>query len=122
MTITEDSRPILLHVRLLQEWLLTKTGGGTQAGGGSTVVAAGIINAGATNLRLTFGGYTLPPAAGGPQYVVKALPWSTLNNLNLTFAGFQSDGVVLSASKGGVPLNAGDLNGLQLLIEVTQLG
>jgi hypothetical protein len=144
ITITEDARPFLLQTRLLQEWMLTQPGGGIAGGGGSAVVAGGIINAdgtasaraglsglrvaasantaNATNLRLVFTGYAQPPTTGGPQYVVKALPWSALNNLTITFAGFQADGLILSVSKGGAVLTGPDLSGLQLLVEVTQIG
>jgi hypothetical protein len=143
ITISDDTRPFLLQLRLLQEWLLTQSASAATAGA-SLVAAAGIINAtpgvpsgrlalnapriaavtniaGATNLRLLFNGYNLPPPTGGPQYVVKVLPWSTLLNLTITFAGFQSDGIILSVSKGGSVLTAGELSGLQLLVEVTQL-
>ena len=75
---------------------------------------------GATHLLLTFNGYAVPPATGGPQYIVKAMPWTALH-LTVAFAGFQTDGMLLSLSKSGKPLTAADLSALQLLVEVTQL-
>jgi hypothetical protein len=132
-SITEDTRPFLLHLRLLQEWLLTQS-----AVGGPTVVAAGIIKAdapsirsvfnglkavslGGGGLRLSFDGYAQPPPVGGPQYVVKALPWSDAA-LTVTFGGFQPSGLKLSVWSGGSPLPDAQLSGLQLLVEVTQVG
>jgi len=82
----------------------------------STALAAG------TQLRLSFGGYQQPPAIGGPQYVVKAMPWPSapIANLSVSFAGFQADGFLLLVSKNGAALAAGELNTLQLMVEVSQ--
>jgi hypothetical protein len=146
ITITEDTRPFVLHLRFLQEWLIAQTqgAGGGGAPAGPQVVAAGVINgnttptsrsvvnglkvqatsstATATQLRLSFGGYGPPPASGGPQYLVKALPWPLvpLPNLTVTFGGFQSDGFLLLVSKDGASLATGELDGLQLMVEVSQ--
>ena len=129
---------------MLQEWLLTQTGGVGGSGSGPGVVAAGIVNVNGPTTRavlnglkvvksvaagaawsvfLAFGGYAVPPSVGGPQYVVKALPWSALlPNLTVTFAGFLPDGMVLLISKGGAAFTGPELKDLQLMVEVTQVG
>jgi hypothetical protein len=147
IVIDDANRPYLLQLRLLQEWLITGGAVGTGAGAGgaaTTLAAAGLINANgnpttattvgalrvsaranvanATNLTLTFSGYAQPPVSGSPQYIVKALPQTALTNLTLTFGGFGATGFVLSASKGGAQLVQADVDGLQLMVEVTRLG
>jgi hypothetical protein len=140
--VLEETRPFLLQERLLEEWLLTS--GAAAAAAGPRTVAAGIVNgdgsangratagglslsvvgpiAGATSLRLSFDGYAPPPSTGGPQYLLKALPWSPLLNLTATFAGFVPDGLLLSVSKGGAALAPAELSALKLMVEVTQVG
>ena len=143
LVIDEDDRPFLLSVRLLQEQLLTGAGGAAVGpGSGSTLVAAGVISgdgtpngrtalghvrvvshanvAAATQLHITFDGYATPPAAGGLQYVIKVLPWTALH-LTCSVLAFEAGGFVVSLSKSGKSLTAGDLSGLSLFVEVTQL-
>jgi hypothetical protein len=157
--ISEETRPFVLSLRLLQEGLITQdalamglrdTFGPvaeplvSRAPIGPSVVAAGVINGNgtptarsvvgglhvetstntptATELRLSFAGYSSPPAVGGPQYLVKALPWpsTALRNLTVTFMGFQVNGFLLQISKNNAPLVAAELKGLQLMVEVSQ--
>jgi hypothetical protein len=146
ITITDEERPFLLHLRFLQEWLIAQgmgVGGGADAG--PRVVAAGVIrgdatatptrpvvnglrvvatsNAGtATQLRLSFGGYSAPSGNAGPQYLVKALPWpgAPLKNLSVTFGGFEAGGFLLLVSKDGGQLADAELAALQLMVEVSQ--
>jgi len=145
ITITEDTRPFLLHLRFLQEWLIAQTAAAGGASAGPHVVAAGVINGNttptvrsvmnglqvqsttggtteATQLTLSFGGYTAPLDTGGPQYLVKALPWpkGPIKNLSVAFGGFRTDGFLLMVSKGGAELDTGDLDTLQLMVEVSQ--
>lgn len=145
ITITEDTRPFVLHLRLLQEWLIAQTAAAGGASAGPQVVAAGVISgnttptvrsvmnglkvqstaggtAAATQLRLSFGNYSAPPTTGGPQYLVKALPWpaTSLKNLSVAFGGFQTDGFLLLVSKDGAALATGELDALQLMVEVSQ--
>jgi hypothetical protein len=83
--------------------------------------AASFTNvSGATHFVLTFDGYTEPPAAGSPQYIVKATPWTALH-LTVAFAGFQPGGFILSLSKAGKSLTAADVATLELFVEVSQL-
>jgi hypothetical protein len=144
IAITDEMRPYVLPLRALQEWLFAHGGGGGGGPPGPQVVAAGVINANgtattrsvlgglqvaaaaaaasATQLTVAFAGYTVPPTAGGPQYVVKALPWpaAALTNLSVVFGGFQPGGFVLVVSKNGAALAAAELDGLQLVVEVSQ--
>lgn len=139
ITINEEARPYLLHLRFLQEWLLTQA-----ASAGPTLIAAGVVRGGggaatrsvlnglavqatstlaaATQLRLSFAGYSAPPSIGGPQYLVRALAWpaAPIANLTVSFAGFQADGFLLHVSKNGAALAPGELAGLQLMVEVSQ--
>jgi len=142
VVITEDARPLLLHMRLLQEMIVSSLANGG-SGGGTFVAAAGVVNADGTdsgratvnNLRvvpesppvpsevkLAFDGYFAPPPSGGPQYVVKTTPWPSgppLKNLTVTFGGFDPDGFRLEVSTDGAPLNAAQRGALQLMVEVT---
>jgi hypothetical protein len=147
IAITDDSRPYVLPLRFLQEWLLAQTKGAVGAVPGPQVVAAGVVSftpppapatppsvvnglqvkevktAGPVNqLRLSFGGYVPPPASGGPQYLVKALPWpkSPLKNLTVSFGGYQADGFLLLVSSDGAPLADADAKALPLMVEVSQ--
>ncbi|HEY2900422.1 MAG TPA: hypothetical protein VGL59_07600 [Polyangia bacterium] len=145
VVIAEDARPLLLPTRLLEELLIVDNGGGAPGLGGPVVVAAGVVNgngsangrstvsglrvlsaagtASATELKLAFNTYINPPTSGGPQYIVKTTPWPSgpaINNLCVSFGGFQSDGFLLELSADGGPLSAPQLNGLQLMVEVSQ--
>ncbi len=153
--IDDDKRPYVLPLRFLQESLLALSGGGGGGGGGGgspagpQIVAAGVLNAGATantrsvfnglkvqpaastaaatQLLLSFSGYSMPPNTGGPQYVVKVLPSATaIPNLVISFAGFQAGGVQLQLTKTApssttpTALDTSDLGALQLMVEVTR--
>ena len=140
--VNQERRPFLLHLRLLQEWLQTQLSG-AGAGGGASVVAAGVINADGTangravlnNLRvlkatngpsvvllqLVFDGYRLPKATGGPQYVVKATLWSKVMGMTVFVQDVLSDGINLMVLKS-TPFLAGEVQNTQLMVEVTQVG
>jgi hypothetical protein len=146
--VDQASRPLLLSTRLMQELIGAGTGPSTGGGGGGPgVVASGIVNASATasaraalnglralttsgggaatELKLTFNGYTSPPSTGGPQYIVKVTPWVSgplaIPNLTVTFGGFLVDGFVLEISSDGGPLTAPQVPNVQLMVEVSQL-
>ncbi|HEY2031766.1 MAG TPA: hypothetical protein VGH20_21385 [Myxococcales bacterium] len=142
--IDEEDRPFLLSLRLLQEALFNQGGSSPGAGpsNGAPVVAAGLIAAdgtsngrtafgnpkvlshvnsgGATQIRVGFDGYAQPPTNGGPQYVVKALPFFA-SPLSVAVAGLAADGFVLAVSNAGSPLSDADVGNLSLFVEVTQL-
>lgn len=141
--VDEDDRPFLLSLRLVQETIFGKgASSGPGPSSGASLVAAGLIAAaggastktavgnpqalshansgGATQIRIGFDGYAQPPATGGPQYVVKAVPFFTAP-LAVAVAGMAADGFVLSVSNAGAPLSDADLGNLSLFVEVTQL-
>ncbi|HEX8114891.1 MAG TPA: hypothetical protein VF516_44480 [Kofleriaceae bacterium] len=154
IAIADDVRPYVLPLRFLQEWLITQSGAAGGGGGGGPsagpqVVAAGVLNANATanarsafnglkvqsvtstatatQLLLSFGGYSVPPTTGGPQYLVKVLPSQTaIPNLVITFDSFQAGGIQLLLTKTVPPattpiaLVTADLNALQLMVEVSR--
>jgi len=150
ITVTDEARPFLLHARFLQEWLIAHgagLGAGTAAAPtGPRVVAAGVVPArkvpgsrpvlgglqvvqaidvGATRMvQLTFSGYIRPPdAGGGPQYVVKVLPWapSPAPNITATFLGFDTSSFQLLVSWPATPPTPPtDRDQLQLMVEVSQ--
>ncbi len=144
VVISEDARPLLLHLRLLQEMLLSEMAGGGP-GGGPVIVAAGVVKAdGSDNgratvnnlhvvlesppvpseVKLAFDGYLAPPATGGPQYIVKTTPWPSgppLTNLTVTFGGFDADGFRLEMSADGAALTDPQIGTLTLMVEVTQV-
>jgi hypothetical protein len=155
IAITDAARPYLLPQRFLQEWLIAQVmglGAGAGAGpAGPRIVAAGVLRASttttgrpvvgnlrvlqvlpatttATQLLISFDGYSQPPAAAGPQYLVKALLWPggspAPSNLSVMFGGFQATGFVLAVGKGTPPNGAvpggGELDALQLMVEVSQ--
>lgn len=144
VVLDEEARPLLLHLRLMQEWLTTAGMRGANQEGPTTAAAGvvvadggptdrsavnglrvvGVTGAGSptVTLALTFNGYAPPPPTGGPQYLVKVLPWpgAGLTSLGVVFAGFQSDGFQLALRNGGASIAAADLSGLQLMVEVSQ--
>jgi hypothetical protein len=88
----------------------------------SNLRVASFVNVtGATHFTITFDGYVEPPANGGPQYILKATPWSAALHLTVAFVGFQPGGMILSLSKAGKSLTAADVAALDLMVEVTQL-
>jgi hypothetical protein len=145
--VVEDDRPFLLHLRLLQELLIqdVQSTGSTSAAA-PAIVASGLVNAdgsasarasggmvathlggdGAHNaIRVTFTGYEPPPDTGGPQYVVKVLPWTgptipQRERVNVVFAEFLTEGMVFRVARDGAQLTAAELADLRLMIEVTR--
>lgn len=140
--LDESQRPMLLHLRMLQEMLGTGAGGGGLASG-PQVVAAGIVGAsGATlpvfnnlaatkvdvsHIRLTFGGYVQPsasPVAGSHQYIVKALPMLSpvISNPMAVVVAFDATGIVLRITRAGTALTGTQIDPLRFSIEITRIG
>jgi hypothetical protein len=142
VVITEDARPLLLHLRLLQECLFA----GAQAAGDASPVAtaaAGVLNADGTatsrsvvnglnvlpaagvgtqsvTLTLTFNGYNPPPSTGGPQYLIKALLWPSgaPTDIAVQFQGFQANGFQLLL-RSSAAITQPILSAMQLMVEVS---
>jgi hypothetical protein len=148
IAITDDARPYVLPLRFLQEWLITRSGAGGSVAASPRIVAAGAISANGTpsvrptmnalqvqaaatkvlpgnagtQLLLSFTGYSPPISKSDPVYIVQALPWpkAPIANLSVSFGGFDPGGVLLVLSSNGAALNGGDLDTLQLMVEVSQ--
>ncbi|WP_415829339.1 hypothetical protein, partial [Corallococcus exiguus] len=138
LVIEEGQRPFLVHLRLLQEWLLCglRPTEPTAPTSGVSVVAAGLVPP--TPLAPSFNGLTTTatddgsvtltfkdyrdPTDHGFQYVVKALLASSnlVNAPAVTFGGFQAKGFVLNVSDEGKPVPRQTLAQLQLIVEVSR--
>jgi hypothetical protein len=139
--IRQERRPYLLHLRLLQEWVVSRE---TVAAGVQRVAAAGILRGDVdttsqrqplinglrvTNvvdgeLTFTFNSYA-PPAQQGPfQFVVKAQSHvrpSPGPPAIVSIAGFGPGGITLRVADGqGNALTAVELGSLEISVEVTR--
>ncbi|MFN2441754.1 MAG: hypothetical protein ABR517_03630 [Thermoanaerobaculia bacterium] len=139
--LDESRRPMLLHLRLLQELLASGTSNG---GGGalSPIVAAGIVGPGGARspvrgglaaakvneaeLLLTFPAYQQPGGATPVQWVVQALPLASAGMTNPLVAveAFTAAGIVLRIVRGsnGQPFPAGTIDTMELSVGVTRVG
>jgi hypothetical protein len=139
VTIDESRRPVVIPLRVLQEWIVT----GGPAGGGSAgttapaIVAAGIVGAGgpdgavlgnltvsvpaASRIDLSFDGYT--PPDGTFQYIVKAtaLVAGGVGNPTIAFDSFAAGGAQLRVTNGAGNIAVGTLSGMRFMIEVTRV-
>jgi hypothetical protein len=148
-TIDESRRPVLLSLRVLQEWIVT---GGSGAAGstpapvtptGPTVVAAGITGIpgadgpvfgglnitapsppGAGLIRVAFTGYT--PPDGTFQYVVKALAigpgtGNTPANPVVAYLSFESDHIAMRVTVGNTAATIAAVAAMRFMVEVTRV-
>jgi hypothetical protein len=134
--IDESQRPMLLHLRMLQEVLSpsASTSGGGGGGGASAprVVAAGLVgvNASATptfgnlavafqaqnTIRLTFTDY-----AQGNRYIVKAMSNTGIDNPTIAYDSAAADGILLRVTRGAANVADATLQAAQFMIEITQV-
>jgi hypothetical protein len=141
VTVDEDRRPFLAHLRLLQEWLLH--GPLPEAPASSptppAVVAAGTVptspalpapntynqlkavGIAAGAVTLTFNGYQ-DPTGQNFQYIVKPLLVASdqVKSPVITFGGYRPNGFVLQFSDQGLPIPQATLEKLQLVLEVSR--
>jgi hypothetical protein len=134
VTIDESRRPILLHLRMLQELL---TGGSASTSPGAALVAAGNVSANAnqapvfgslavafqaTNtIRLTFDGYQQP--AGAHTYLVRALPQiGPIGNPTVQLDSFASNGILLRVTNGAAAVTDANLRATMFNVEINRLG
>lgn len=142
IAIDESRRPILVSVRLLQEWIVTggPAGAGTSggAGVGPVLVAAGIAGAGGVNglivgnlsvtvpavsqIRIAFTGYTPPTATF--QYIVRAmaLVGGGVANPTIAFDSFAPGGIQLRVTNGAANIPIPALSTMRFMIDVTRVG
>ena len=149
ITIEEEARPYLVHLRMLQEWLLC--GAGANAVGADAVAATvkhpvtlgsyGIVAAGivrldkATQRSPVYNGLEIVGVSVGEilikfqgyvqptstyQYIVKAMPVFTATNVALSFIEFREKGIALRAVTGTVPTTMTVLQNLEVMIEISQ--
>jgi hypothetical protein len=139
--VRQERRPYLLHLRLLQEWVVSRE---TAAAGVQRVAAAGILHGDVNNashrhplinglrvtnvadgeLQITFNGYA-PPAPQGPfQFVVKAQSHARQSPgppAIVSVADFGPGGITLRVADGqGNALTAVELGSLEISVEVTR--
>ena len=144
MTIDESKRPIVMSLRVLQEWLVSDVPGapGQPSPADQAVVAAGIVGvtAGADGptigglslqvdsppvagmVRLRFTGYT--PPNGAFQYLVKATPIAPASGANAVVAcvqPFAADHIQLRVTAGNAVVGVGPLADLRFMIEVVRI-
>lgn len=144
-TIDESKRPIVMSLRVLQEWLVSAAPGSGGGGGGAplsgpAIVAAGIAGvAGAdgpvhgnlqvvlasppapSQVRIVFTGYT--PPDGTFQYVVKATALVTGGITNPTIAYDQATpgGLQLRVTNGAAAVPVATLGNMRFAIEVLRV-
>ena len=137
-SIDQTARPILLHLRALQEGLVAATAASAVR---MAVVAAGRMSLVASPAlppvvcgglkvvkivnglaKFVFDGYQ-PPAAGTPDFVVKILGSSTgaKSEPAIRFKGFEPDGFALAITRSGKGVVVTELNNMTVHVEVTAI-
>jgi hypothetical protein len=142
--IDDSRRPLLAHLRLLQEWSLGAPAPSASppppppppAGPVATTVAAGIVghgfvqppvvsNLSATfdspgRLKLVFKGYAMPDATA--QYVIKAMALSGgPGNPTIVSDGFDNSGFFLKVTNGAAAIADATLQAMRFMVEVTRV-
>ena len=142
--VLEERRPVVAHLRMLQELLLNAGRATKPQTLAYQTMAAGLVKAAEgsggnefNNLRVTkigagfismlFDGYEQPDPATAPfQYIVKALPIlpadSTLTTPSVTFLRFEGAdvGFTLGIKNAGKAVDKAALAGLSLMVEVSR--
>jgi hypothetical protein len=141
IAIDESRRPVVVSLRLLQEWAITGAGTAptptpTPIPSGPTVVAGGIVGAGGSQglvlgnltvavpggslIRLSFDGYA--PPDGTFQYLVKAIALvDGVGNPTLAFSSFAADGALLRVTNGAAVISDGTLSSMRFMVEITKV-
>jgi hypothetical protein len=134
--IDESRRPMLLHLRLLQE-LLTSGGLAPRAAARSTLVAAGSVSGGAqenpvfgllavsvqaaNTLRVSFAEYK-QPAAGSHMYSVTAMARSgPITNPTIQFDSYAANGILLKVTNGAAPVTDANLKATMFNLEIRRV-
>jgi hypothetical protein len=132
--VDERLRPILVPLRMVQEWLWCGWRAGAAAGGsGSAIVAGGEVVVGAPPsgpfqlvateiprgfVAITFKGFTFP----GAQYAIAALgsPGGPLRNPRLEYSGTTPIGITLRV-RDNTAAPSVPMAGLVLMVQITQV-
>ncbi len=132
VTIDESRRPMLVHLRLLQEFLITGGAGGGGVPGGPRVVAAGLVGVN-TSASPTFGNLSVAFVAqntirvnfnnydSSKIYVVKAISNTGIDNPTIAYDATVVGGIGLRVTRGAANVADGTLKAAQFMIEVTQV-
>jgi hypothetical protein len=131
ITIDESQRPLLGHLRLLQELIVPSTNGGVASG--PRVVAAGLVGVDASasptfcnltvafqaqnTLRLNFTGYN-----SARRYIVKAMSNTGIDNPTIVYDSATNAGLLLRVTRGAANIADATLRGAQFMIEISQIG
>lgn len=134
VAIDESRRPLLVHLRLLQEWIAsgqTATAGpravtATAGVAGHAFVQPPVLNnlaltfAAPGRLRLTFDGYRKPDATA--QYVIKAIALSGgVGNPTIVSDGADDSGLFLKVTNGAAAIADATLQAMRFMVEVTRV-
>jgi hypothetical protein len=135
-TIDESRRPILVSLRLLEEWGFR--GGALPGGGVAAAVASGIAGAGGTTglirgnlsvavpgpsqINILFDKYAVPD--GTFQYIVHAtaLVAGGVGNPTIAFDSFAAGGILLRVTNGAATIPVAGLSTMRFMIDVTRVG
>jgi hypothetical protein len=135
IAIDESRRPLLVHLRLLQEWV-TSGGLGQAAGPRVTTAAAGVVGHGfvqppvagnlaaafaaKNRLKLTFDGFVKPDAS--LQYVIKAMALSGgVGNPTIAADGFDDSGLYVRVTNGAADIADDKLKAMQFMVEISRV-
>jgi len=132
VTIDESRRPMLVHLRLLQEFVLTGGAGGGGGGGGLSIVAAGLVGVNTSSpptfgnltvvfdsqntIRLNFNNYDM-----SKRYVVKAMSNTGIDNPTISYDSAVAGGIKLRVMRGNANVSDVALKAAQFMIEVSQV-
>ncbi|MBV8519262.1 MAG: hypothetical protein JO197_17845 [Acidobacteria bacterium] len=136
VTIDESRRPILLHLRMLQE-LLAGGGASSSTTPHAALVAAGNVSVNANQapvfgslavffqaantIRLAFDGYAQP--GGAHTYLVRALPQiGPIPNPTVQLDSFVADGILLRVTNGAANVTEPNLRATMFNVEINRLG
>jgi hypothetical protein len=137
IAIDESRRPVLVSLRVLEEWMLAGGPGGGATGAAAGLVAAGIAGAGGVDglivgnltvtvtapsqIRVLFTGYT--PPNGTFQYIVRAMALVAggVGNPTIAFDSFTPGGILLRVTNGAAAIPAPALSGMRFMIDVTRV-
>lgn len=133
--IDESRRPMLLHLRMLQELLINApvAVAAPSTPTGPVVVAAGLVGVDASatpvfggltvafqaqnTLRLSFTGYD-----STRRYVVKALANTGIANPTVSYSSAINTGILLRVTNGAANIADATLRAAQFMIEISQIG
>ncbi|HEX6464767.1 MAG TPA: hypothetical protein VFZ98_09950, partial [Vicinamibacterales bacterium] len=137
-TIDESRRPILVSLRLLEEWALGGVSAGASAGSGAAaLVAAGIAGPGGTTglirgnlsvtvpgtsqIRVLFDSYAVPDKTF--QYIVRAMALVAggVDNPAIAFDSFTPGGILLRVTNGAATIAPAGLATMRFMIDVTRV-